>query len=515
MPGICLAGLELRSLSPNSQIRSLPLIIHEAKTKIMVVCPQPYGYQLRVHASCVCNELVSLHNRHLIDRSYLPFESRLWLTAYRNFIRKERFQIEANRVNPYDVVKNYRGSKRKVYYEAMQTLRTRPLDAFDSLVNMFVKPDRYSADQVYEKAPRAIQYRTPRYNLMMATYLKDVEEKFYQTGHIAKGKSPMARGLMFQEKISKFQNPVYLELDHSKFDSTIRVEHLRTTHKYYSKVLGLKHNGQFHDILEKQIINKGYTKGGIKYMVKGTRMSGDFDTGLGNTIINSIAIDGFMDHCKIPKYEALIDGDDSIVIIEASLRNNLDFSYFSRIGFETKYMVKESEFEVDFCQCRYMSEPQPNFVRSPIRAISHSMVVLREVPFGLWSSGVGMCELSLNQGVPILQQLGVALVRKRFYLDEDMRARMAGVRPSLTPILVTDQARLQFYLNWGILPGDQELIEKSLTGLPINLLTNTRKSSTVNSLNESADYALSSGIQFCSLDTDLSESWGRVSSEHV
>lgn len=439
-------------------------MFHYATTKFYILNALPLSYQVSIHSSCVCNELVALHNRHLIDRTYLPFDRVSWRRAQGPLPLRQLM-----RAHPLAIVKTYSGGKRRMYYNAWLNLQQHGLQKSHSYVNMFIKPDKYSSDAINDKMPRAIQYRSKEFNLLLATYLQPIEHYVYSNlvlnrrRVIVKGLSPMARGMLLVEKMKDFTSPVYIEVDHSKFDSTIRVEHLRTIHKYYKQFY--PRSKQFNYLLECQINNVGYTKGGIKYKVRGTRMSGDYDTGLGNSLINYHCLYGFVKH--LDYFDFILDGDDSIIIVEEDDIGKLDFDHFGRVGFETKYCIKRDIHTVDFCQCRLMTVPIPNFVRNPIRALSSANIKLSRVSpskYREWAAGLGACELALNPGVPILQMLGFKLFRsnKRYWLDQDMRFRMGACKRRFT--LVSEMARYQFYRCWGIEPWKQELTEAMITG---------------------------------------------------
>lgn len=155
---------------------------------------------------------------------------------------------------------------------------------------MFVKPDKYPEAAIRDKAPRAIQYRSPMYNLLIGRFLHVYEHALMekldgpsQTPFLAKGYNNQERAQILMEKISMFKNPQYICLDHSKFDSSISAELLKVEHLVYWKQFK---NKWLRHLLKYQINNRGYTKSGIRYSIRGTRMSGDYNTGLGLSLIH-------------------------------------------------------------------------------------------------------------------------------------------------------------------------------------------------------------------------------------
>lgn len=461
----------------------------------------------------MCNEMAALCNRHLIDRDYIGFDLEAWKQAEHDF----DIDVPAlTRVGLRELVMDYTGSKRRAYYGAMLELIKGGWHRKDARVSMFVKPDRYSSGDIKEKAPRAIQFRSMKYNLMVASYLKPFEHWFYQQKlgcrHrvVAKGLNPYERAQLYADKINEFHNPVFIECDHSKFDSTIRVEHLRTIHRLYKRAF--PHDSQLRQLLHLQLYNKGYTKHGIKYKVAGTRMSGDFDTGLGNSFINYITIESVLRVSGVRKFEIILDGDDSIIIIEDGDKDKMRYDHFKNLGFETKIKVKNDPRQVDFCQCRYIRYPVHNFVRNPIRAISHSMATLKMyTPKKLqqWKGGVGMCELALNIGSPVLQALGIGMATSDYWLDQDMRIRMGRLRPGRV-FPVSADARHDYFMAWGIDEEMQMIMEDSFTDVTFQISDCFGKDTHVVA---AKSVRTRDGISFCSLDANVGKAWGAISSE--
>lgn len=400
--------------------------------------------------------------RHLVAKD-IEFDAGLWEEVAR---RAERwFGLEVQEMPFAKIIERYKGSKRKAYERARDELFERGLQSRHSLVRMFVKVERFPLDKLVEKAPRAIQYRGPHFNLCVMKYTIPFEEVYYPELHygvvsgtrvVAKGLNNEQRARLFVDKSTYFKRPVYTMLDHSAFDSTIRVEHLKSTHRKYAMSFGRKCRRLFRH----QLVNVGYSKNGIKYVVHGTRMSGDADTGLGNTIINLDAISGVLWKSGIEKFDILVDGDDAIVITEEG--QEINFSLFSRLGFQTKYTQTRNIHHVDFCQSRLILRPDPIFVRNPARVMSNSTVALKKYPdMRGWIAAYGECECSVVPGVPVLQEYCRFLRRvseKRYY-DQDLERRMAVGEEQP----VSDIARLTFMEAWGVPPPIQVEMEEQFT----------------------------------------------------
>lgn len=418
----------------------------------------------------------SLTKRHLVERLAVGKEY--------DAIARETQQFYTAKLEPITYsayVKRFSGSKRKKYESATNWLVTKGMEYRHQLVHMFIKPDKFPLDALKEKAPRAIQYRSPEFNIAFGTFVVPLEEYVYEnvtygviskSRVVAKGLNPIQRAALVLEKVRHFSKPKYLLIDHSTFDATISPVHLRATHRKYLKLMPFR---KLKNLLKAQIHNTGYTRLGTKYTAYGTRMSGDCDTALGNSIINLDCIYGVLKMSGITKYDILVDGDDSIVIVEES--EVVDTSWFARFGFNTKYAEVSRLCDVEFCQSKIVTAGVPKFVRKPFRCLSNAAITRhKHLPFN-FLAGLGKCELAINQGVPILQEWAyqLSLVDDRPLIDRDDAQRMMGLDFVEGRQPITDLARLEFADAFGISPALQVAYERNLTSLS-NSINNERKS---------------------------------------
>lgn len=400
-----------------------------------------------------------------MDRTYIPFDRNLWREvdlAARRFYKG----ISVTPCRYEDIVARYRGGKRKAYYGAMLKLRETGWRDQYAIVSMFVKPDRYPSGQCAAKDPRAIQFRSMQFNLAFGAFIKPIEDVVYHTltygvisntRVIAKGLNPYERADLLLHKAGHFRKPAFVLLDHSRFDSTINVDHLRTTHRLYKSMCPSKFLAR---LCRAQINNVGYSKSGIKYRAKGTRMSGDADTALGNSLVNAHCLYGFVRH--LDTYDFLLDGDDSVLIVEASDVARLDRGLFGRLGFDTKMQVVYDLDEVEFCQAKIVLAQRPVFMRNPTRAMSHAMVARKAYHRPMWHrwlSAVGHCERAANIGVPILQAFGdqLASLSDRPFFDDEMAYKidLLDFKRKSQPVLA--DARASVAVAWGI-PWDIQVL---------------------------------------------------------
>lgn len=366
-------------------------------------------------------------------------------------------------VTKTEVISGYTTSKKRKYKLAREMLHTQSRWNAWSAIRMFVKPDRYSAISVYQKAPRAIQYRHSCFNLKVATYLKPYEHAIYNLESefglpmVAKGKNNIERAMIIKQASACFRNPVYILADHSKFDSCVNVTHLKFLHNCYKQAI--PDSSFLMYLLSKQLHNRGYSaKGNIHYTVEGTRMSGDFDTGLGNTLLNLYIT--FVVFRKV-KYHVLLDGDDSVVVMEKADLALVNTGDFRRLGFDTKFEVVTELHDVEFCRARFMDLDPPRFARDPVRALANMTVSSKHyVGEGLlkYLAGLGLGEASASNGVPIIGPIAAKLSRlsSKPILDENIKY-MYGAPGD--PEHITDEARLIFQQIYGWSPAYQIALE--------------------------------------------------------
>lgn len=453
----CLSTTPLAVISEQARIRTRRPLACDADDKGYLIAPT-FGYRVSFHNSCSCNEFVSLSNRHLIDRSYIGFEKEY----FKNNVKKFKFKFDILRCGMKEVVNCYRGSKKRMYYSAYTDIMLGRQTPADSNIRMFVKPDKIEEGKIEDKAPRAIQYRHCRYNLQLATFLKPYEHAFYEspgrgpsgTRVVTKGMNAMQVADLLIEKSVHFNNPLYICADHSKFDSTINVEHLRAEHRFYNRQFASNH---LRMLLKQQIYNKGYTRRGNKYTVKGTRMSGDYNTGLGNSLINRVVLESWVENVK---HEILLDGDDSIIIIENVDLCKLDRNHFSRMGFETKLEYTNDIRQAEYCQKRLVMCDHPIMVRNPMRIFSHMGVCLkgyRGSAFKKWLNAVLECEAACNKNMPFAKIFEEMSVGKKLRDDEWYR-KMEGMSLGSGDHCY----RTEYYETWGITESTQVLMEDSL-----------------------------------------------------
>lgn len=403
-----------------------------------------------------------------MDRSHINFDRRCFARALDNVL-PELLQLEAPWISHWKIANGYTGGKRKVYLRACKWIDYEGYRPRDSRLSMFIKPDKYPEDVIRAKPPRAIQFRSPKYNLMLAAFLKGLEHSFYENAQhmgraIAKGRNPQQRAADLLEKVACFRKPVFFNSDYSKMDSCVRPEmQWMIFRKFYLK----KHRSKLLSLLLKaQLRNVGVTKHGIRYGVRGTRASGDYNTGFENTLINWLILRD-MERMAGVKTASYIDGDDAILIVEewdAETYRRCFEANIGAYGFEVKLKQFKTLGQTPFCQSKLIEAEVPFMARDPIRALSNHNISLKNYPKQVWprlQEAKMLCEYWSNPGSPVLMPIAnLMLSGVKPLLDVEQTyilQLLSGVRERP----VTQLARLLYHEAWGISPHEQFQLEQA------------------------------------------------------
>nr|QUS52786.1 hypothetical protein 2 [Mute swan feces associated tombus-like virus 5] len=472
----------LKPLRPGATIK-LPSQAPEHRQRQYCIYYQPNSdlcYKVYVHNNCLCNEEVALRNRVLFD-CIVPTHQRVQQCKLIARLIADWLPRE-NRMSG-EWIEAYSGRKKRKYMEAQSDLAQRPIRRSDSYVAAFIKSEKIPQ----LKDPRLIQARSARYNYELGNYLKPIEHHLYNikgTGRlakwlprgrlIAKGCNMERRALLIRKKMQRFASPLVISLDASRFDAHVTamlsVEHL--VYKRYWKCPHLQR------LLEWQVRNKGRTSSGIRYTLRGSRMSGDMNTALGNCLISIIVLANIMRILKLSptRWDMLCDGDDVLVFVDqtdTAILQQLP-SLYEEHGFPIKLEnVTTSYHKVLFCQTHPVDTLLgPKMVAVPSRTLSRALVGVRHwgepkfIPKYL--ALIGYCELALNMGVPILQEFACMVLNWGSVLPRNIQASGRVIKAAreerlhpIEPLPITAEARLTFEEATGISVEEQRALEQS------------------------------------------------------
>lgn len=380
-----------------------------------------------------------------------------------------------------EVVDCYTGPKRAVYQRAMDSLEGEAVSRRDARLSSFSKFEKCDL----RKAPRCINPRNPRYNLELARYLKKFEKILYQKiakvwgdgPTILKGYNSAEQARILHGKWKSFSDPVAVGLDAKKFDMHVSDVALSWEHSVYD---GVFNSRKLRRLLRMQIQNNGVAyceEGRIRFRIRGTRSSGDMNTASGNCLIMCGALWTWR-HTNGLNFKLVNNGDDCVAIMErdelCSFQDGL-IEYFVALGFRMKVEPAVDIFEqIEFCQTNpvfngheylMVRNPRTCFIKDPM--CIHPMQTHRVMQS--WCTSVGDCGAVLNQGIPVLQEFYNVFLRlgdgvrnpkmtANIFRGEGRLYLKAGMTKYTSEI--TSDARLSFYLAFGIDPDHQVMLER-------------------------------------------------------
>lgn len=373
----------------------------------------------------------------------------------------------------------YTGRKRAVYQRAVDSLMVRDVSRVDSYVSTFLKAEKINFDVKIDPAPRVIQPRSPRYNVMVGRYLKLFEkrvisgfEREFGYAVICKGKNASEVGEVLAKNWASLEEPVAVGLDASRFDQHVSADALRFEHSFYNAVF---QSDELRRLLGWQIDNRGIARvegKRLDYTVHGCRMSGDINTSLGNCILMSCMVIGYCEKVGIT-YRLSNNGDDCVLMVNRGQMHKLAglSNWMLEFGFTLTQEEPVYELEkVVFCQAQPVHTSTGwRMVRDPRSAMSKDCVSLlgwdNDQALGSWATAISGCGLSLTSGVPVweawyrqLQRLGSQTTEG--VVERQWECGMGYMARGVVAGEVDDAARVSFWRAFGITPDQQVALEE-------------------------------------------------------
>jgi hypothetical protein len=437
-----------------------------------------------VHEDCQCNEHSSLMLRTM---GAFPPPTRIndMLPSYQ-WLRRVSRNLRCSRATRQEIVDSYSGLLRARYEKAMISLEEEPLSVYhDSRLKPFLKAEKFNS-QLKMAKPRMIMPRSPRYNLELARYLKPLEHELWgrlrsprrwgvgASRVVAKGLNQTQRANLILRKFRGIRDVVVVEVDGAQFEAHVTRQVLMLEHSVYRAKFA---DPRLKNMLDAQLELKGTTSHGIKFQRPGARASGDVNTGMGNSIVMLAAVDTTMTELSGGRFpfDLLVDGDNALLFFP---REHLEFvrANFRRTITEVSGQEATIDGEafipehITFGQCQpvQITENSWTMVRNPWKVISNSFSGYRQWDKHLYacrvSKSIAQCELSLAQGVPVLQPYFLHSLRHfdkyRESSDDSVREMFyLGARRMTTGRPITALARSSFELAFGIGVRSQQALE--------------------------------------------------------
>nr|UUW21111.1 MAG: reverse transcriptase-like protein [Sanya tombus-like virus 8] len=441
-----------------------------------------------VHSKCPHNEVAAIALRSLSAvpaQVSLPLPNRtlkVW-RQLRNFTR--RYQDGA--WSWHATAASYSGVLAKRYYQAALSLDMDGPSGFnDYYLRAFLKVEKNRVPSKMAK-PRLIYPRSPRYNLELASRLKPFEHwlwgrltgKLFGIGDgsriVAKGLNAVQRANLIVRKFRAIEGCVCVEVDGKSFESHVGASQLDSEFSVYKAAF--PGDRRLAWLLSKQRRLEGTLECGARFSREGGRASGDFNTGMGNSLIFLVECVSAMKVLGI-HFDLLVDGDNAVLFCRGSDYHLVRDRFANLVVQSSGHECSVDSVAHVIEEIRFGGSAPVNLgkhgwcmVRDWKRVLSgafSSHVHLRHPKFAKeWMTGVAMCELSCSRGVPVLQSWALGAiralghkgkVRPDFFRDYYARgAWLAGTEYQST---VEDVARLSFERAFGVTKEEQLRLEK-------------------------------------------------------
>jgi hypothetical protein len=346
----------------------------------------------------------------------------------------------------------------------------------DARIKAFVKFEKLNFTSKGDPAPRVIQPRSPVYNYALGRYTRRIEHDMYEalSREWGDGEPVVMKGMtvedvahVMRQKWLKFNSPVAVGLDASRFDQHVSRDALKWEHSIYKRIFD--YSPELCALLKQQCSNNGiaFMDGHkVTYKVEGTRASGDMNTSLGNCIIMCTLAREYLREKGVPA-EFVNNGDDCIVFLDKCnlyKLHDLD-AWFLELGFEMEREEPVYEFE----QCVFC-QSQPVLIDYD----TDKYVMCRQPTsaFGKDALSLAVGGLALFGDLPIFCELYKAY--KRNGVDSNVNGSLVisdsgFMRMCAKPRIrgefrgtISDHTRISFYRAFGYPPSMQIEMERDL-----------------------------------------------------
>lgn len=445
----------------------------------------------QVHLVCPHNEVAALCLRVLA-----PLPSRVFeplgadVLAVFGQLRRLAGSFRRRKWSLQETAESYKGLLRRRYVEAARSLEgDSPVSPGDARLSCFLKAEKLNVGPKFPK-PRAIFPRSPRYNLALASRLKPFEHWLWGrltskglgcrgVGRlVAKGLSPRQRANLIVRKFKNLRECVVFEVDGKAWEAHTGPAQLKAEHGVYEAAF--PGDRELSWLLREQMVLRGRMPCGAKFSRPGGRASGDFNTGMGNSVTMLAVVIAALRRFGC-RYDVLVDGDNALVFLQACDLQGV-------LGGFAQYVLDSSGHELTLeSPCRVIErirfgQSSPVWTgprgwsmvrdwRKVLSGATSSHRWLREPSFAReYLAGVARCELSLALGLPVLQAWCLELLRALDFRG-DVRAHphvdyfvvgawLAGEQDA-RPVL--PECRESFERAFGLSPEQQVRIEGGLS----------------------------------------------------
>nr|QTJ63608.1 RNA-dependent RNA polymerase [Megalopteran tombus-related virus] len=268
-----------------------------------------------------------------------------------------------------------------------------------SYIQPFTKIEKMTTAKY--KPPRMIQARHVTFNIEYGKYIKPLEEQITKVGRF---KHNFGKGNYDEiaKRITKLKRhyKYFTELDHDSFDAHVTMELLKLTHTFYQSCY--MHNKELRHLSKKTYFNNCISREGDRYKVKATRMSGDVDTSLGNSLINYAILKELLHQLSISG-DVIVNGDDSIIFTNEPIDNKKALAILRKMNMETKLSNSSCDIhKIEFCRTKYVirDDGTPTMMMNPQRITEMYGMTNSNVDYMQYLIEVATCNAYINSNTP-------------------------------------------------------------------------------------------------------------------
>jgi len=418
--------------------------------------------------------------------------------------------------------------KRAVYQFAKEDYLKRGMPHSSSWVCSFVKAEKVSLRKKADPAPRVIQPRGVVFNLIFGCFIRPAEKVIYRAidrvfdrPTVVCGQNAEQIGHMLRDAWEELTDPVAVSLDLSRMDQHISDVALGWEHTTYRRMFANDPN--FHTLdwcLNATIRNVGraYTLDEtgrlykVAYNKRGSRMSGDMNTSLGNKLIMcGLLYSYYVDYLGYtPRVDVnfVDNGDDCVVIMSRTAYADMmvrtgqrsvirrlavvdptnwskvytaiqhvtvpgqklsPTDWFRTMGFTLKVEGVVDRFEhIEFCQTQPCYIDGRWLMVRKLEALSKDCYCLKTIDQAeKWIRQVAVGGLACYGSVPIYSAFYGSMPRaEKFNREELYGTGMYYLSHNMSSNgVVSDENRVAFYNTFGVTPREQEVIEEIYTNM--------------------------------------------------
>lgn len=394
--------------------------------------------------------------------------------------------------------------KRKLYARAIEEFEVSGCSPRHAWLTPFVKFEKLNFSSKPDPAPRVIQPRTAVYNVALGRYVRAVAGKMCHTidklfnDHpvVVKGFTPSEVGEIIHQKMMARPGVVCVLLDASRFDQHVGVDALKFEHRCWKAPFGP--DKELDWLLKQQLNNTAVARVDgkvIKYKTRGTRASGDMNTGEGNCILMCCMIHKFCTDLKLGWFDLVNNGDDCGLFIEEQylpIVMSTYRSWFLKLGFEMELEatdmcpsgVARITEHIRFCQASPVRTPSGYvMVREPFTGLSKDSIALgivTDLEHRQWLMATGLCGMSLFADIPLYRASYTKMiangVESNIKYSNGMSGQglmRAGRRPRFDRwdnVNISDVTRVSFAIAFGIPPSIQLRVEREIDAASLGVL---------------------------------------------